>query len=316
MIGELKRNLTVYAGQNPQAAVQAIYIPEAESPGSWSGRIRSGMTLPVQAFDPLAGVMHDALPQSRGAFAGLIGLCQLQAKGNLLMNFLAPREPKAKADPNKRLIMILLPLLLLVLGAGFAFGLTVKADKERQLTQLQDRKKNLDEVMNKYEEDAKRIKYLGEWTDRNIVWLDELYDLTSRFPDPKGTQVLELKGFPREPEKNSKQKHVARLEVKVQTESNEAIKQLQAELVKDRFYRVEPWRSLGVGAMGLSRFNQQYEVKAELEHRVPGEYTRRLTVSPLPRMKAPLDELKAPPPMTGDESGSGAEQLSAPGGGK
>lgn len=292
LLGQLKTNLAVYSGQNPTAPVQAVFMPEAEGAGSWSGRIRAGMAIPVQAFDPLAGVMNDASPESRGSFAALTGVIELRAKEKLPVNLLKPREPKKEVDPNKRFLMLVVPLLLLLLAGGFAFGLSIKAEKERKLAQLQELKKELDDRLPKVEEDEKRIKILNEWQDRTIVWLDELYDLTSRFPDPKGTQILELKGVSREPEKNAKTKYVGRLEVKLQTESSEAVRMLQSEMVKDRFYRVEPSKTLGTqGGGGLNRFNQQFELRSDIEHREPKDYIRRLNVSPYSKPK-PIDESK------------------------
>jgi hypothetical protein len=297
LLGELKRNLAVYSGQNPQSPVQTVYMPEADGPGGWSGRIRSGMTIPVQSFDPLAGVLHEATPESRANFAALSGLFDLQSREQLPINFLKPREPKKQADPNKRFLLTVVPLLLLLFAGAFIFGLSIKADKERKLVQLQELKKELDDRLPKLEEDEKRVKYVNEWRDRTVVWLDEIYDLTARFPDVRGTQLLEFKAFAREPAKNEKTKMVARMEVKIQTESSDAIKALQSELVRDRFYKVEPWKSLGTtgGGNSLNRFNQVFELKTELEHRNPKEYTRKLNVTPYSKLKPPVDEGTTPP---------------------
>ena len=66
LLGELRRNLAVYNGQNPQQPVEALYVAEAAGPGGWSGRIRAGLTDPVQPFDPLAGVDSHTPPEARG----------------------------------------------------------------------------------------------------------------------------------------------------------------------------------------------------------------------------------------------------------
>ena len=46
------------------------------------------------------------------------------------------------------------------------------------------------------DEDSKRIKALDEWTRGDIVWLDELYDLTDRFPDANNLRLTQLTGKP------------------------------------------------------------------------------------------------------------------------
>ena len=54
LLGELKRNLTVYTSQSGGDEVQAIYLAESPS-GSvgWTARLQTGLPVPVHAFDPL-----------------------------------------------------------------------------------------------------------------------------------------------------------------------------------------------------------------------------------------------------------------------
>src|SRR5947208_459042 len=103
LLGERRRNLAVYNGQNPQQPVEALYVAEAAGPGGWSGRVRAGLTVPVQAFDPLAGVEHETPPDARGHFAALAGLLQLKAKaGRLPIDFVNPRQPVSRDAANRK----------------------------------------------------------------------------------------------------------------------------------------------------------------------------------------------------------------------
>ena len=45
-------------------------------------------------------------------------------------------------------------------------------------------------------EEEARIKALEAWTQSEIVWLDELYDLTDHFPDPSQVFLMHFTGVP------------------------------------------------------------------------------------------------------------------------
>jgi hypothetical protein len=308
LLGELRRNLTVYAGQNPQNQVQALYVAEADSPGGWSGRVRAGLSVPVYAFDPLAGVPSDTTPEHRGAFAGLSGMFALFAQAaEVPINFAAPREPKPPKDPNKRLVALAAPIMVLLLGAGIGWGIMLRMDKEKEIARLINEKTSLDQDLAKYEEDSKRIKALDDWIGRGVVLEDEIYDLVCRFPDPAGTRLQTLTINAREPEKNAKTRYVSHIEMKVETEDGKAIDRMLSEMVKDRHYRVDPKEPKGASGFGSTRFNQVFMVRADVEHRSPKEYIRTLNVSPPPRRDRAAEELKvnlAPAPFV----------LTAPGG--
>ena len=117
LLGELRRNLAVYNGQNPQQPVEALYVVEAAGPGGWSGRVAAGLTFPVQAFDPLAGVEHRTPPEARGHFAGLAGLLQLKTRSAPLpIDFVTPRHYCMAGS---------LIVILLGLAATYARGRTM-----------------------------------------------------------------------------------------------------------------------------------------------------------------------------------------------
>ena len=97
LLGELRRNLAVYNGQNPQQPVEALYVAEAAGPGGWSGRIRAGLQIPVQSFDPLAGVENTTPPDARGHFAALAGLLTLKARARAAAD--RPGRPAGAGRP-------------------------------------------------------------------------------------------------------------------------------------------------------------------------------------------------------------------------
>jgi hypothetical protein len=283
LLGELRRNLAVYNGQNPQQPAEALYVAEAAGPGGWSGRVRAGLTVPVQAFDPLAGVEHDTPPDARGHFATLAGLLQLKALGRPLpIDFNAPRQPVTRDAANRKRAVAGASVLALLVLSGLAFGYLKVQQKQKELTSLIKEKNDLDKQSKELEEDEKRIKLFKEWDETRVSWLDEMYDFTARFPDIKETTVLQFRAEPLAVQKGAKVKNVARMTLKIQTADGKHVDALQAAMHADkRYHNVKKDIKGGTGALGFSRFAQTYEIRTDIEKRPTSEYLRRLTV-PVP----------------------------------
>jgi Tfp pilus assembly PilM family ATPase len=286
LLGEIRRNLAVFNGQNPQQPVEALYVAEAAGPaGHWSARIRAGLQIPVQAFDPLAGVTHDTAPEDRGHFAPLVGLLQLKAGTKPLpIDFLSPRQAVVKESYNKRLLQAGLAAALLLLIGGLGFGYARVMQKQTEYAKLVKEKNELDKALKEMEEDEKRMKAFKEWDDTRINWLDEMYDMAVRFPD---INRMRLDGFRAEPlavQKNARVKYVARLFLKVQTEDGRLMDNLQAAIAADKkYHNIRKDIKGGAGGFGFSRFSQSYELRADLEKRTASDYVRKLNASAPPR---------------------------------
>ena len=293
LLGELRRNLAVYNGQNPQQPVEAVYIAEAAGPGGWSGRIAAGLTVPVQAFDPLAGVEHRTPPEARGHFAALGGLLQLKAKtAPLPIDFVTPRQPVTRDAANRRLVGTIAALAALVIIGGLGFGYMRVQAKQKELTALIAKKTDYEKELKLLDEDKKRVTALKDWDDSRINWLDEMYDLAQRCPDISKIRVDEFRAEPLALQKNVKGKqNVARISLKVQTADPTFMDSLQAEIQKDKRYHhlrreTRPVQGFRGG------FGHAFTLRAEIEKRPANEYVRKLTAPVPPR-----------PPRVGDDAG-------------
>jgi len=297
LLGEIRRNLAVFAGQSNQP-VQALFVAEGESPGGgWSGRIQAGLTIPVQSFDPIAGVDADVSPEARGCFAGLSGLAYLRARSSELpINFVEPRQPKVATDPGKRLLGMVAAAAAVLLVVGLIAGRYIVSKRSEELRILQVKKVDLEESIGKLEDVSKRVKGVKEWEDKGVNWLDELYDLTARFPDPKYTEVVQMIGRPNET-KGIAAKYVAELELNIQTEAGKHVDDLATRIVQDKHYSVGGKISKGAVAGAGNRINpnsknQQFSLKVHLERRDPKEYVLQLNANG-PTWRARNEELRA-----------------------
>lgn len=278
LLGELRRNLAVYNGQNPQQPVEALYVSEAAGPGGWSGRIRAGLSVPVQAFDPLAGVDSHSPPDARGHFAALAGLLALKAKGGRLpIDLTAPRQPvAAKFSGQRKLAGVGALVALLVIG-GLGFGYVRLMSKQTEFTRLVKEKTELEKDLKTMEEDEKRVKAFKDWDDTRVNWLEEMYDLAARFPDIEKARVEQFRAEPLAVQKGSKQKYVARIFIKIQTDDDKLMNTLQGAMAADKRYHniKKDIKSTSGGFRGM--FSQTYELRADIERRPSSEYTRKLT---------------------------------------
>src|SRR5213596_1766985 len=76
----------------------------------------------------------------------------------------------------------------------YCYGLL--ADKKQQLESAILHKTNVDLQLQLLQEDANRIASLDDWNQAGVVWLDELYDLTARFPDTDTIRLTSMTGNP------------------------------------------------------------------------------------------------------------------------
>jgi len=167
--------------------------------------------------------------------------------------------------------------VLLIVLAGLGFGYTQVLAKETKVAELMKKKAESEKLLKDFEVDEKRMKAVKDWDDKRVNWLDEIYDMSDRFPDIKATRLEQFRGDAREPEKGAKVKYVGRIVMKVQTSADKAFNNLQSVMTSDQKYHdIVPQTRGGVGGR-LANNMQLYELKAELERRQSKEYVRKMT---------------------------------------
>ncbi len=314
LLGELKRNLTVYTSQSGGDTVQAIYLAESPS-GSigWTARLQTGLPVPVHAFDPLGDSrVADTIPAPlRGRFAGVVG--QLAAKsgvGPTPINFMQPRQPRASSSPNRSRVLVGVLTGALVLGA-IAFGAYLMVEQSnRKVADMKAQVEQADNDLKSLEMDGKRLVAAEEFEARQVVWLDELYDLADRFPDinkmkltsylgtalppPTEKEKAALLAAPANPQKKNAPKPVATIKLNVTTDSaNIADRDLAEKLVqtmdaaRDRYYSGARKTTAGTsGSATVKSTLQQFVIEAQIAHRPATEFTRKITAT-LPKKAEP-----------------------------
>ncbi|MFO0930338.1 MAG: hypothetical protein U0736_25475 [Gemmataceae bacterium] len=260
---EVRRTLAVHAGQSGQP-VAAVFLAGDDAVRR---QLADSLEVPVHPFDPLADAPADSVPaDGRGLFAGPVGVLALRATGDLPVNFVAPREPKPPSNPNLRLIrMAAVAVATLFLGV-IVLGQVLNASWSTQLAELEEQKTEVEAKLLTTRENAKRLKAIDDWD--NLVWLDELYDLTARIPD---VNQLRLTSISTEPlARNPKSRAVARVTIKGtllgRSSPRKPLDELVSQFNKDGFYSAEPPKVE----------NDQFTLVVFAERRGPADYTHKL----------------------------------------
>jgi Tfp pilus assembly PilM family ATPase len=213
LVGEIRRNLALYAGQ-PQVTsardrVQALYVAgDGENAGLREG-LQELLAIPVHPLDPFAGAAGLDLAGPRAGFAGAVGLLYAQAQG-LPIDFAHPKEPRPETDPNKRRKLVAALGAVALLAGVFIIGQIVLAYRQKNIAELQDQLQALDGQVSLLQKDSDNLKTLKGWTDTAVPWIEELAEVSERFPDTKVMHLTELSGRPTTV-KASDQKHVAEM---------------------------------------------------------------------------------------------------------
>jgi hypothetical protein len=293
LAAEVRRSLAVYAGQGSGQPVRALYVSGAGDNAALRERLHNLTELPVHLLDPFTGSDLPDLPppDERGGFAALVGLLHLRGgRAGLPVNFVAPKQPRAPADPNRRMFALAGAAVLAVLVAvGLLAWLEVNK-LDRQVREQAERNRQLDSQLALYEEDEKRAKAVGAWVDQDVPLLDEIYDLTDRFPDPDKDKVrLSQVTFnvidqtPNAKDKDKereKVKYVAQIkDLKGVCDDERPVDHMLSSFITDGHYRTpnaKETRPLR-GPEALAGFTREFTVKTiDIEKRKPTDYKRQI----------------------------------------
>jgi Tfp pilus assembly PilM family ATPase len=264
LAGEIRRNLAVHAGQSPQYKVCAVYVT-----GKGSGELRERLTdlieAPVHTFDPFAGAETLDLPVGqRGAFAGAMGVLFARAEGDLLINFVSPREPKPPQNFNYRLARLaIVAAVALVIGL-VVLGRVLHAAWSEDVDTLKAARQEVEAKLAQAQLNGKRLKALDDWD--LPVTLDELYDLTARIPNVELVRVKSIQINPLPRKKDSPYVAKATIKGELRKGTGELREPLDKYLVpqfrRDGYYNVE----------SVSVQSNIFIVVVNVERRPPEEY--------------------------------------------
>jgi hypothetical protein len=197
LANEVKRNVAVFLAQTAVnfdlESPECLYV-FGEQPAALE-KLKSGQQLPVKTVDPLKP--DQEAPENPGDFAGAVGLAALWSQPDQKpVNLAAPKRMQAPvSDMTQRgyLYGAAAAVVALLIIGGMWLVLSMKRG---EIVRLEQSKL----AMQKDWEDAGQIRAeldaYKEWERTTVPWLDELYDLSARYPYQKDFRVNLLNANP------------------------------------------------------------------------------------------------------------------------
>jgi len=185
---EVSRTLVV-AQQGPLggASVEQIHLYGGQDEHqALVEQLQLDLGLTVSAMDPFetADVSEVELPPGAGRFASLLGMVLDESRGSHGLDFLHPRRPPAPPNRRRALTFAAAAVAAVAFSAGYYYwDLLARADaRNRSLTQDI---KTCEERLKRYSQPKQVADYVRAWKAGEVVWLDELRDLSLRLPSSR-----------------------------------------------------------------------------------------------------------------------------------
>jgi Tfp pilus assembly PilM family ATPase len=279
LAGEVKRSLTVF-NAGSETPVHSLFVASDGEESALCSRLQESLGVPVQFLDSfLPGDAVQVDKARRGRFTAAIGLLQRWwEKPELGINFVSPKEPRVVENPRKRQKVLAAVLGAIVFVFLVVFGNIVLAGKKEQIQELNNRKMEVEGRLRGYAQESADITFLKDWKNTSISWLDELYDLSAKFPEQKGFRIVSITANPSK-KSASKEKFVASVILTglVQPDDTATVNAFVKEINKSNHLRATP----GPTTTGTGK-QSSFSVKVDLVHQTPEKYIAKIPLAKQP----------------------------------
>ncbi|WP_010582270.1 hypothetical protein [Schlesneria paludicola] len=248
LLDEIRRTLLV-APQSPEIGhvIEAVYwFGSGAEHERLVAQISKEISTKVELLDPYSGFSFGKHweGQLSGRLVPLLGMLVAETRGaQHAVDFLHPR--KAPKPPNRiRQLAIAASLIAVIGGAGGYYVWEGQAKADAEIKKLSESLTSLDALVKKTAEKKKVADAIEEWNSNSVVWLDELRDLSAKFPPGQdlviqrlamtpsrgGKANVSFQGLAREP------KVVTRMEASLRDSRHEVQTPRVEERVQDKTY--------------------------------------------------------------------------------
>ena len=266
LAAEVQRTLAFIGAGDEDSAL--IYLMGRQEDLSEVAQVMSDT---VSSSVTIAGVL-DRVDDSRieafddaASFAQLIGVGFAIHQDRLTANFLVPRKAPTAETPWRR-IATFGSLAAIVLGVFGYIGWTERAEQLGVIGERQKSYKNLEKRVNQSAELQDIVDAVALWQSNDITWLDELKDLSDRFPERNQSLVRKMK-------LSAADNGAGVVDLSVQVNSPEVITELESAIRDDRH---------SVSSKRVTEVSDAEELTWAFE--------TRIVFRPLPRPKQTLPE--------------------------
>ncbi len=194
LLAEINRTLAVALqsefGTDP---VECVYIfGHGDEHQALLEQIHEQLMLPARVLDPFEAFdLSDVpVPEGPGRFAPLLGMLLDEARGGEhAIDFLHPRRPAKQV--NRRRIGAIAGVVVVagILAAGY---LAWSSAKEAQAKIEYGLKVELAGLIKEVKQESRLVQAVSGWQSGDVLWLEELRELSLKLPADKDMMVLRL----------------------------------------------------------------------------------------------------------------------------
>ncbi len=195
LIAEINRTMVVAAHQlGGQNIAAAFLFGRIDEHPALLEQLRSDFSVNVTLIDPFADVAETTAetPENAGRFSSLLGMLSVEAhRGSHAIDFLHPRKTPDPPDRRRATILAGSTAALMLLLVGYHVWSTLAEVDAENATLAQE----LDGLDDKFKQEGKRqkvVEAVRDWGESDVNWLDELRDLSLRFPSGRDVVLLRM----------------------------------------------------------------------------------------------------------------------------
>lgn len=278
LVAEIKRNVAVFQAQHAVnfdlSGPDKLYMF-----GDHSGGVQSsanGYHLPIQMLNPLEKDIAASV-KNPACFAGAVGLAEIWSMGGAKpINLAAPRRQSAPVSVTKQR-----GIFYGAAAAVFALVMIgmmwyVLAQKKAEIAMLAKQKEEQENFLKIVAQERVDIEAYRDWEQTSILWLDELYDLSARFPWHEDFRVNQIVASTAGTKKGmAKDPFVANFKLTgVSPSGKEFVKDFNAAMSHDTHLRSAVKKTTLQGEKLI------YEMKVDIARQDAKKFTTKLTVVP------------------------------------
>jgi len=198
LAAEISRTIVAAEQQlNDGAIVESIIVIGTQAKyGQLVERLAEQTSLPTSLFDPLdhVEVPPQYLPDHPERFTPLFGaLSDALSGGAHTLDLINPRQAPKQPDKRRPLIMIAGTVAVIAGMLGFMMWRKL-ADLDQDIRDQYDEYTHVKTLHKAAQAEQTLVKTIENWESENIIWLDEIRDLSRRFPSARDAIVLQMTG--------------------------------------------------------------------------------------------------------------------------
>lgn len=226
--------------------------------------------LPASLLDPLRSAHIEGTPPANvGRLSPLIGMVHEHYERTHPLDFLHPKEPPAPPNYYRRAAVYAAAVGILLLMGGY-YVWDARSSAAETIAGLRTDLDNMNAKLDKVKQKQAVLDAIEQWQSNNVNWLDELFDLTQRFPTGRDAIIRRLSISP-----GSNGELVVNLNVQVR---DPAVITLLGDQLRDAYHDV---RSRDVSEQSSSTdYPWQFETQITLRRRDTDEYRKNLPTPP------------------------------------